>query len=307
MEQIPKADLLNTLSLFTIHLNWEDHILSSRDQHHPLILYYCSVLGLSLTAFHMAISNLHSVLNVHKSQSGMPLDFSFYHKSFIDFLSTSTRSGPKYCINMPECLQNCFKAIINFLCRISNTNNGKCSISLDWNVAHFLLVYAASILAWPDIDTDVDNVCQAALRNFFALGSREGIEMTEEILQLLSQINWRQLIVSITYVPTARVKTFNANVCYSATTYNKWLIETTPRYPQIGAPESFTHPELQTPHDGHFRTSSGDFVWGANPSKWTTSLELGAIGLCWFRVPEVTMYSAVQNLNIMPSRSTYLP
>lgn len=131
MEQIPKADLLNTLSLFTIHLNWEDHILSSRDQHHPLILYYCSVLGLSLTAFHMAISNLHSVLNVHKSQSGMPLDFSFYHKSFIDFLSTSTRSGPEYCINTPECLQNCFKAIINFLCRISNTNNGKCSISLD--------------------------------------------------------------------------------------------------------------------------------------------------------------------------------
>lgn len=114
MEQIPKADLPNTLSLLSIHL-----LKTST------ILYYCSVLGLSLTTFHAAISHLHSVLDISRSDNGMPLNFLFYHKSFTEFLLTATRSGPEYCVNAPENLQNCLRRIVDFVCRISNSNDGK--------------------------------------------------------------------------------------------------------------------------------------------------------------------------------------
>lgn len=117
MEQIPKAVLLDTLSLLAIHLNWDGQAFNAS------IMLYCLVLGFSLTTFHTATSNLHSVLDITKSQTGIPLEFLFYHKSFVDFLSTLTRSGPEYCVNRPDNLRRCFNASVNFLYNTSTTDS----------------------------------------------------------------------------------------------------------------------------------------------------------------------------------------
>lgn len=117
MEQIPKVVLLDTLSLLAIHLKWDSQALDAS------IMHYCLVLGFSLTTFHAVTSNLHSILDITKSQTGISLDFSFYHRSFVDFLSTLMRSGPEYCVNRSDNLQRCFNASVNFLYNTSTTDS----------------------------------------------------------------------------------------------------------------------------------------------------------------------------------------
>lgn len=113
--QIPKAHLPITLSLLCLHLSAAGS---------SSVLNYCSILGLSLTAFDAATNNLHSVLYVKKSISGMPHQIFFYHTSFADFLCDASRSKV-FCVEGPDIHQRCLTAIVSTLHHILNTSGGK--------------------------------------------------------------------------------------------------------------------------------------------------------------------------------------
>lgn len=131
MEQIPKEVLPNTLSLLCIDINTNR---TSRLE----ILYYCSMLGLSLTAFHAATSNLLSVLDIREFVDGMPAYFSFCHTSFTDFLSDVTRSGQEFCVNGPGVQQRCLEAIVNYLYRTS-LNHSEWEYLWGWAITYLVV------------------------------------------------------------------------------------------------------------------------------------------------------------------------
>lgn len=204
MAQIPKADLPNTLSLLCIDLNWK-----STWSENPII-QYCSILGLSITAFHAATSNLHSVIEIQKSKTGTPLWFSFYHKSFTEFLSTSMRSGPDYYVNASHCLQKCFGAMTDFLCRISNTGDGMCILNVKL-ITYFSFVYLVHIRVSPDKGVFKGDV-RRTLSNLFSLLARNEVEMTGDIACQFSRINWGWLAAECDGVFTVEVEKFTEKV-----------------------------------------------------------------------------------------------
>lgn len=200
MEQVPKEVLANTLSLLCIHLN-----------HASKISHYCSMLNISLMAFHAATKNLHSVLDITKSQSGVPVDFSFYHKSFADFLSTTARSGLKYCVNVQDNLQKCFDASINFL--YNNPAATDRMMTLNDHLSP-LFVYSDNILAWPDPDSSASTTHQLALQILFTFAVRHEVDVRENILHQFSQINWSHLsFINTRFIQSEDIEAFVVKVC----------------------------------------------------------------------------------------------
>jgi hypothetical protein len=126
MMQIPEGVLYDTMSLLYLR----ESAISEKFEHiwqryHPRVLpilhYSCFVLGLSSAAFHVAISNLYSVLEVTMDESGKPENFRFYHRSFLDFLSDSRRSQ-QYFIKSPVVHQHCLEMILRTLSTTTDTN-----------------------------------------------------------------------------------------------------------------------------------------------------------------------------------------
>lgn len=118
MMLIPEGVIYDTMSL--LHLDQSDvaqrhsghlFIPLDYDEVRPKVLSYCFALGLSLAAFHVAISNLYSVLEVTVTQSGDPIEFRFYHKSFLDFLLDSKRSE-QYFVKSPAVRRICLEMIV---------------------------------------------------------------------------------------------------------------------------------------------------------------------------------------------------
>jgi hypothetical protein len=130
MMQIPEGVLSDTLSL--LHLdqsaavqkygcNWREIY----DEECPMVYSYCFALGLSLAAFHVAISNLYSVLEVTMSEGGVPAKFQFYHKSFLDFLLDQRRSK-QYFIRSPGVRQRCLEMVVRTMGTAVGPDSGKC-------------------------------------------------------------------------------------------------------------------------------------------------------------------------------------
>jgi hypothetical protein len=116
MMKIPAGVLSDTMSL--LHLDqspaferYARSLDAYRYEKRPEVTSLRSALGLSSTEFHLAISNLYSVLEVTTSEDGEPEKFHFYHKSFLDFLLDSRRSK-QYFIKSPVVHQRCLKMII---------------------------------------------------------------------------------------------------------------------------------------------------------------------------------------------------
>ncbi len=86
MEQVSKEILPDTLKLLLL--------LQIVKHKSPLIL--ATILGFSMAKFFTALSKLHPVLKLTHSSDGQPCDISFYHKSFVDFLSDPERSKAFY-------------------------------------------------------------------------------------------------------------------------------------------------------------------------------------------------------------------
>ncbi|KXN84435.1 hypothetical protein AN958_12619 [Leucoagaricus sp. SymC.cos] len=115
MTQIPQSILPNTLALLWIRINnnWGGN----------QVLFYSSILRLSLPGFYTAVNNLYSVLAVSKSISNMPLELSFYHASFGEFLKDVKRSSPKFHIGSSDVHWRCIAAIAETLNHLSRYNN----------------------------------------------------------------------------------------------------------------------------------------------------------------------------------------
>jgi hypothetical protein len=117
MMQIPEGVLSDTMSLLYLDQSpaFERFVRSLPGYHvakRPKVTPLRSALGLSSTAFHVAISNLYSVLEVTMSQSGEQKEVRFYHRSFLDFLLDSRRSK-QYFIESPVVRQHCLEMIIH--------------------------------------------------------------------------------------------------------------------------------------------------------------------------------------------------
>lgn len=91
MEQVSKEMLPNTLKL----------LLSFQVVQPQFPLVAAAILGFSMATFSAALSKLHSVLKLARSDDGEPRDISFYHASFMDFLTNPERSKD-FCIRTPE-------------------------------------------------------------------------------------------------------------------------------------------------------------------------------------------------------------
>lgn len=208
MDQIPKTALPDTLSLLSTHLNQDDML-----RRYTSIASYCSVFDFSLTRFHAATNSLHSVLDITKFQSGMPSRFSFYHKSFTDFLLTPTRSGPEYCVNASHNLQRCFDASVSFLYRNSATSDGECMCLVCCLMSlSFLFLYPVS-LAWPDQDGDTNSLHWLALRILFMSAAHRNFNLTKDIMRRLSQVDWKQLAnITMQSIESMTIDAFIAKV-----------------------------------------------------------------------------------------------
>jgi hypothetical protein len=130
MMQIPEGVLSDTMSL--LHLDQSAALeryarsvrglrISSRP---PVTSLHCA-LGLSSAAFHVAISNLYSVLEVTMSGNGEPEEFRFHHRSFVDFLLDSRRSK-QYFIESPVVHQHCLEMIVCAMNAAVDTDASEC-------------------------------------------------------------------------------------------------------------------------------------------------------------------------------------
>jgi hypothetical protein len=126
MEQIPEEVLLDTMSLLYLDQSPVSKrvVYSSNPSAfitRPTVTSFRSALGLSSAAFHIAISNLYSVLEVTMSERGKPEKFRFYHRSFLDFLLDSRRSK-QYFIMSPVVHQHCLEMIVRTLSTVVDTD-----------------------------------------------------------------------------------------------------------------------------------------------------------------------------------------
>jgi hypothetical protein len=128
MMQIPPGVLLNTRSLFLL-LQYRRLLQNPTDNRlflsvAPSVRSCCLALGLSSTQFHVAISNLYSVLNVEMSENGEAAKFQFYHKSFLDFL-LDPRRCKQYFIGSPDVRQHSLEMIVHTLVTAAYTDTGE--------------------------------------------------------------------------------------------------------------------------------------------------------------------------------------
>jgi hypothetical protein len=141
MMQIPEGVLSDTMSL--LHLDqsaaakicdeiWLRYYSTGR----PGVLSYCFVLDVSPAAFHVAIGNLHSALEVTTSESGRLKDLRFYHRSFIDFLLDPRRSE-RYCIRSRAICQHCREMTMRAMLAVVDAEAGE---------------YANCLIRWKRID-----------------------------------------------------------------------------------------------------------------------------------------------------------
>jgi hypothetical protein len=121
MMQISEGVLRDTMSLLYLD---QTAILKRLNSWSPTLYSYCVALGLSSAAFHVAISNLYSVLGVKMSEGGEPLEFRFYHRSFLDFLLDSRRSE-QYFIKSPVVHQHCLEMIIHTVSTATDSDGSK--------------------------------------------------------------------------------------------------------------------------------------------------------------------------------------
>lgn len=119
MEQIPKEILPNTLLLLFVHLHCGKDLFED-------LPVYCPMLNLSPIAAYAALNNLHSVLEVQASNSGVPGYLLFYHVSFADFLCDVTRSTQEFCVETQDIYNQFYSACVDTLCRlpIASANKG---------------------------------------------------------------------------------------------------------------------------------------------------------------------------------------
>ncbi|KXN81722.1 hypothetical protein AN958_03793 [Leucoagaricus sp. SymC.cos] len=126
MTQIPPSVLPNTLAILCLRINlpW------SFDNE---VLLNCSILRLSLPDFHAAINNLYSILAVSKSVTDMPLNLSFYHASFGEFLQDVKRSTLNFHIGASDVNRQCIAAFAETLNRLSRYNDtSELDAALSW-------------------------------------------------------------------------------------------------------------------------------------------------------------------------------
>jgi hypothetical protein len=118
MMQIPEGVLSDTMAL--LHLDQSASYQKfriydySRSRKLPKVISYCLALGLSSAAFHVAIGNLYSVLEVSGPEGGEPESFQFYHRSFLDFLLDVTRSE-RYFIGSAGVHRRCLEMVVRVL------------------------------------------------------------------------------------------------------------------------------------------------------------------------------------------------
>jgi hypothetical protein len=129
MIQIPEGVLSDTMSLLYINQSaamgqfdhiWHQYTPGSR----PNLHCYCFALGLSSAAFHVAISNLYSVLEVTASESGELETFRFYHRSFLDFL-LDPRRAKQYFIESPVVNQHCLEMVVHAMSTAVDTRTSE--------------------------------------------------------------------------------------------------------------------------------------------------------------------------------------
>jgi hypothetical protein len=109
MMQIPEGVLSDTMSLLCLR---QTVIFNGQIDWSPTVHSHCLALGLSPAAFHVAISNLYSVLEVTTYETQEPDEFGFYHQSFLEFLMDSRRSK-QYFIKSPAVHQHCLEMIVH--------------------------------------------------------------------------------------------------------------------------------------------------------------------------------------------------
>jgi hypothetical protein len=127
MMQIPEGVLSDTMSL--LHLDqspaFERFSRSLPEPRYaikrPKASSLRSTLGLSSAAFHVAISNLYSVLEVATFANEALEKFRFYHGSFLDFLLDS-RKSQRYFIKSPVVHQHCLEMTIRAMNTAVDTN-----------------------------------------------------------------------------------------------------------------------------------------------------------------------------------------
>jgi hypothetical protein len=115
MMQIPERVLSDTLSLLRLDRSPALQRYTGSLHANPSLKYektsLRSALGLSSAAFHVAISNLYSVLEVKMDEQEALEKFRFYHRSFLEFLFDSKRSN-LYFITSPVVQQHCLEMIV---------------------------------------------------------------------------------------------------------------------------------------------------------------------------------------------------
>jgi hypothetical protein len=126
MMQIPEGVFSDTMSLLQLDQSpaFERFVRFSYEYpspQRPKVASCCSALGLSSAAFHVAISNLYSVLEVTMSERGEPEKFRFYHRSFLDFLLDSRRSI-QYFIMSPVVHRHCLEIIVRTMSTAVDTD-----------------------------------------------------------------------------------------------------------------------------------------------------------------------------------------
>ncbi|KXN84432.1 hypothetical protein AN958_12616 [Leucoagaricus sp. SymC.cos] len=190
MSQIPRSVLPNTLALLCIRMNIAWGIDND-------LLFHSSILRLPLPDLYAALNNLYSVLEVSKSASGMPLQISFYHASFGEFLDDGKRSTPKFHIGTSDVTQRCFVAAVETLNRLSCYENiSTVDAALSWPPS------AESRLESPGHDLFV-----MATESLFRFS--ESMNPEVPVLTHLSSVNWRFAINQLVWVAAAsEAKTF---------------------------------------------------------------------------------------------------
>jgi hypothetical protein len=129
MMQIPEGVLSDTMLLLCLDQSlvferYASSLPEDRGLKLPKVTFLRSALGLSEAAYHVAISNLYSVVEVLMSASRQPAQFHFYHKSFLDFLLDSKRSK-QYFIKSPVIHQHCLEMIVRAMSTTADTDAGE--------------------------------------------------------------------------------------------------------------------------------------------------------------------------------------